>query len=320
MDRSRRGGTGKARKGSEPGATVPTASRLTLRARKNRRRAGSVWSRLPSPCECADACGRAVRRAVPALAATAAITVVGSGVWAGHRFVTSSPRFAITTIEVRGEAHLTEDEVRAALPVAVGDNVFGTKLDTLTASVQTLPWVASASVHRELPHTLVVDIREHEPVAIVDLGVLYLVDPGGHPFKRARLDAGDGEGLPVITGLSRDSYQRDPAAAAGLVTEALDALATWRTPGTRPEIGEVHVDAHHALTLRTYDHATAIELGPVGPIATARMQTFDVAWAELTAAERPRLRAIHLGDRADLVTVALHPAPPSSPSLVDAKN
>ena len=72
-------------------------------------------------------------------------------------------------------------------------------------------------------------------------------------------------------------------------------------------IGEVHVDTHAQLTLRTYDHATAIQLGPLGAELTARMRTFDAAWAELTVAERTRATAIHLDARADQVTVALAP-------------
>lgn len=259
---------------------------------------------MPRPRAIADACGRAVRRSVPAIAATAAITLIGTGVWAGYRFITTSDRFAITSIEVHGETHLSEDQIRAAMPVRVGDNVFETNLDIVTTALRASPWISAASAHRVLPHTLVVEIQEHAPAALVDLGELYLVDTSGHPFKRAQLDATDGAGLPVITGISRAAYEKDPAATAALVTSALGSLATWRSVPTRPAIGEVHIDAHHALTLRTYDSATSIQLGPLGSELATRMQTFDAAWAELTDLERLRTRAIHVDARPDHVTVA----------------
>jgi cell division septal protein FtsQ len=262
---------------------------------------------MPRPRVIADACGRAARRSIPAVAATAAITIVGSGLWLGYRFITTSERFAITSIEVHGESHLTEDQVRAAMPVRVGDNVFATNLDTVANRLLASPWIASASAHRMLPDTLVVEIREHAAAAIVDLGALYLVDTSGHPFKRAQVEAGDGTGLPVITGLARTAYEADPAGTAALVTGALATLAAWTETPNRPAIGEVHVDAHAQLTLRTYDHATAIQLGPLGADLTARMRTFDAAWAELTDAERTRATFIHLDARADQVTVALAP-------------
>ncbi|MBA3539123.1 MAG: hypothetical protein H0T79_05810, partial [Deltaproteobacteria bacterium] len=58
------------------------------------------------------------------------------------------------------------------------------------------------------------------------------------------------------------------------------------------------------LTLHTYDRATAIQLGALGPDLASRMHTFDAAWAELTDAERETTRAIHLDARPDHVTVA----------------
>jgi cell division septal protein FtsQ len=302
MDRSHRGGTKLAKPSSE--SSVPAASRLSVRARKNRRRPGSLWSRMPKPRVIADACGRAVRRSVPALAATAAISVIGTSVWLGYHFVTTSERFAITSIEVHGTSHLTADEVRAAMPAHVGDNVFATNLGTVANALRQTPWIAAAEAHRVLPHTLVVEIREHVATAVVELGELYLVDASGHPFKRADVASNEGAGLPILTGIDRVAYSVDPVGTAALVTGALDALATWRADPTRPAIGEVHLDPHHALTLHTYDSAVAIQLGALGPELPARMQTFDAAWAELTDAERATARAIHLDARIDHVTVA----------------
>ena len=91
-------------------------------------------------------------------------------------------------------------------------------------------------------------------------------------------------------------------------SRSIPAVADWTVSAwSRPAIGEVHVDPHAQLTLRTYDHATAIQLGPLGSELTARMRTFDAAWAELTAVERIRATDIHLDARADQVTVALAP-------------
>ncbi|MBS1124868.1 MAG: Polypeptide-transport-associated domain protein FtsQ-type, partial [Deltaproteobacteria bacterium] len=238
--------------------------------------------------------------------ASAAITGIGGGVWFGYRFLTTSPRFAITSIEVHGEHHLSEDQIRAAMPVALGDNVFATNLGDVAAALEATPWIADADVHRVLPHTLVVEVREHAPAAVVELGQLYLVDATGHPFKRAQLDAGDGEGLSVITGLPRAAYERDPAGTATTITESLAALASWRTNPTRPAIGEIHVDAHRALTLRTYDHAAAIELGTLGSDLSERMRMFDAAWTSLAPAERTRTSALHLDASSDRVVVALN--------------
>jgi len=259
---------------------------------------------MPRPRAMADACGRALRRSLPAIAATCAITVVGSGIWLGYHFVTTSDRFAIDEIQIHGTSRLSGDQVRAALPVKVGDNVFTANLGEISDELHTHPWIASAEARRILPHTLVVDVREYVAVAMVALGDLYLVDASGHPFKRVELDAGDGGGLPIVTGLERAGYLTDPGATAQQIVGALGVLASWQQ-STRPAIGEIHVDTHGGLTLRTYDHGTAIQLG-AGTDLTARFRTFDVAWAELTEFERTRASAIHLdaGARPNHVTVA----------------
>jgi len=264
-----------------------------------------LWARLPKPAMIANACGRALRRSLPAMIGLVVVGAVGGTARAGYRFVTTSARFAITSIEVHGNHHVDPAQVLAALPIHVGDNVFAANVDSLTRRLAANPWIADASAHRILPHTLVIEIREHEPAAVAELGGLYLVDATGHPFKRVA-DDGVGAGLPIVTGLDRTAYLADPEATARAIASALGALTMWKA-SDRPSVGEVHVDLHGALTLHTYDSATAIQLGTIDVGLPARMHTFDVAWAQLDDAERARARAIHLDPRLDHVTVAFSP-------------
>jgi cell division protein FtsQ len=296
MDRSRRQG---ARASAPP--APPRASRLTVRPKTNRRRpaATSLWDRLPKPAVVADACGRALRRSLPALAALAVLGAISGTAWAGYRFVTHSPRFAIEQISLHGNHHLTDDQARALLPIHVGDNVFEAGLDSIVAELRNNPWVERADAHRVLPHTVVIEVREHEPVALAELGGRYLVDASGHPFKRASDDEGDG--LPTISGLDRTAYLADPEATAKIITSALAALAEWHK-AERPNVDEVRVDPHGALSLKS--GGTTIELGSIEQNLAARLRTFDAAWAELSDDERGHARAIHLDPRNDHVTVA----------------
>jgi cell division protein FtsQ len=294
----------------------PASSRLTLKPRrnpradapaKNRRRTvqGSLWSRVPRPGAIVDACGRALRRGLPVIAAGAVALALGGTAWAGYHFVTTSPHFAIAEIAVHGNHHVTADQIRAELPVHAGDNVFEADVDAALHVLRANPWIESAAAHRVLPDTLVLDVREHEAVALAELGGLYLVDAAGRPFKRADLAAGDGAELPIVTGIDRAAYLAHPDDAAALVRAALAALATWRDDASRPAIGEVHVDPRHALVLHTFDPAIAIDLGALDSELPARMQTFDAAWADLGDAERAHARAIHVASRPAHVTVSL---------------
>ncbi len=256
---------------------------------------------MPAPRMVADACGRAVRRSIPTALAGAAIATVACGAWLGYRFVTTSPRFAINEITITGNHRVTTADALAELGFHTGDNIFTAGLDAGLRQLRADPWIAQASAHRELPHQIAIEIRERTPVAIVDLGGLYLVDDTGHPFVKL---TDEPDALPVVTGLDRAAYAADPDGTAQTVKDALAALGTWRTDAQRPAIGEVHVGPHGALVLHTYEHATAIQLGALDPELATRMHTFDVAWAELSDTERERTRAIHLDARTDHVTVA----------------
>jgi hypothetical protein len=325
MDRSRRLARREARRdaprdaprdaGREAGGggrpVAPASSRLTLRRPRNRRRAGSVWSRLPRPSMIADACGRLLRRSLPAAAALAALAVLGSALWAGYRWLTRSPRFAITEIAVHGAHHVDPDALRARLPIRLGDNAFADLAAAARAAGED-PWIAAVDVRRMLPHTIVVELREHAAAAIAALGEddLYLVDAAGRPFKRVAIETGEADGLPIVTGIDRAAFAEDPVTALATLRAAIAAVERWRAPerseteSARPAIGEVHIDPHGAVTLHTYDPAIAIQLGALGDDAGARLRAFDATWAGLSGAERARARAIHLGARPDHVTVA----------------
>jgi cell division septal protein FtsQ len=304
MDRSRRGGAGKsvarADSGDEP--AVPPRSRLTARP-TNRRR--------PPPPErvtaraIANACGRAIRRGVPVLTAAGVITVIGLAAYGVHHYLTTSPRFAIATIEVRGTQTLTADEIRGLLTARIGDNVFTTDVQAETAALRAEPWIATAEVRRELPDTLVVEIEERAAAAVVALDTrAYLADERGVPFRRGDLGALE-DGLPVITGLDRDAFAAGVDTGAHAVRAALAAITQWRANPDRPPADEIHVDAHGSLAVHTRA-GLAIELGAAPDDIASRLRRFDLAWSHLTADERSRARAIHVdhATRQDHVIVA----------------
>lgn len=303
MDRSR-STNATAAATSAPG--VPRSSRIVLRP--NKRRPSPFITRLPRPRAVVEACGRALRRSGPTLIALAAVGAVGGGAWGIHHWLTTSPRFAVATISVRGSHVMSRDEVLDLLPFHLGDNVFSVDMGAAERALAAEPWVAKVDVRRKLPRTVIVDVTERTPAAVVSAEGLYLVDRDGHPFKRAELDRGEGEGLPVVSGVPRPLFATAPAEAAARVKRGLDVLGAWAdgAAGARPAIGEVRVDDHGA-TLYTYDDAVAVRVGDAAGLELAtRLRRFDAAWAALSADERRRARAIRVDNqsRGDLVTVS----------------
>ncbi len=304
MDRSRStNSTAPAASSHAAASRVPRSSRIVLRP--NKRRASPFITRLPRPREVVEGCGRALRRAAPTLLVALVLGGVAGGAWGVHRFLTTSPRFAVSTIAIRGSHVLSDDAVRELLPFRVGDNVFSVDTSAAECALRAEPWVVRARVRRDLPRTIVVEVVERTPAAIVAADGLYLVDATGVPFKRADIARGEGQGLPVLSGVPRPLFTTAPAVAAARVQRGLEVLAAWAA-SPRPAVGEVRIE-DRGTTVFTFDDAVAVRVGgAAGAELTSRLGRFDAAWAALSPDERRRARAIHIDDdiRGDLVTVS----------------
>lgn len=237
---------------------------------------------------------RALVAATPMLVSAAIVLVMGGVGYGAFVWLTTADRFAIDAIDIAGTERIERDEVLAALGIAAGDNIFMIDTGSATARVGELPWVASASVRRELPDRLAIEITEHEPAAIVDLGKLYLVDDQGHAFKRLDIASDEGADLVVITGITRERYTEHPEVARAAIVRALATRTAW-DGADRPRLGEIHVDPTRGLTLFTYDRALEIFVGNAAPTEMAgHIALYDRAWAALSSDEQRRAKAVRI--------------------------
>jgi cell division protein FtsQ len=133
--------------------------------------------------------------------------------------------YEVNRVEVHGVERMNT--------LKVYDRVIGEKdramplvdLHAVRDSLLELPWVADARVSRQLPDTIVVDIVEREPHAVLKRpDRLVLIDPTGHEL--APVSAADAKGMLQISG---------PGAQAQV--EALDALLD-AAPALRPQVAE----------------------------------------------------------------------------------
>ncbi len=75
-------------------------------------------------------------------------------------------RFPFSNIEVRGDLQFVKgDQVLEAVNASLAGNYFSASLPRLESAVEQLSWVSSATLRRQWPSTLVVDVKEMQPVA-----------------------------------------------------------------------------------------------------------------------------------------------------------
>lgn len=239
------------------------------------------------------------------------------GVQQGYQYVTTSARFEAKTIAFEPTPHLSAERLTELMALAPGTNILAVDVYAVRRSIEADPWVASATVSRELPDTLHVAVAEHTPAAVLHSGHFYLLDDAGVPFKRVA--PGERGSLPVITGVERDLLVQGDPAAAQIIRRALDVLASYNAKA-RPRLGEIHIGDGGEALLYTEKTGTLLRLGR-GPV-TERLARFDALRAAL-GERADKLSVVHLdtapgGDRPARVVASFTDAAEAEALLAQA--
>lgn len=128
-----------------------------------------------------------------ALLVLVALGLAAGAVWA----VYFSAALRISQVEVRGESQLGEQQVLDAAAVPTGEPLATADLVAVRLRVGSLALVRSVEVTRQWPDTVVVEVTERTPVAVVTLGTQRRgLDEDGTLLSV--LPPGEGAGLPSV--------------------------------------------------------------------------------------------------------------------------
>ena len=180
-----------------------------------------------------------------------------------HALFTQADYYRAKQLPLSGNQRLSARTVLAQAELALGVQILHLNLGVVQGRLLAHPWIASAQVSREIPNTLRVTVREHHPLAIMDMqmGRRYLLNAEGRLFKQ--WDATDPGNLPVVTGLGyrdlpmeAETGTKPFRAVLSLLTEtgAWEALALSKIEAD-PETGLTLVVAHSGQEIRMgYGH------------------------------------------------------------------
>ena len=100
------------------------------------------------------------------LAALLVLVVLGTGVFA----VWFSSWLDVEEIAVSGAQTISADDVRARADIDPGTPLARVDLERAEARIRSLAVVKNADVSRQWPDTVLIDIEEREPIAVVEIG------------------------------------------------------------------------------------------------------------------------------------------------------
>jgi cell division septal protein FtsQ len=201
------------------------------------------------------------------LKAAAVVLVVPLLVLAGIKFynvIITTQYLEVRSIEVAGLRRVPRGTVVALSGVREGENIFSFKYADALDAIESHPWVGSAQLRRIPPHTVRIELKEKEPVALVKSGDMYVMDHSGTLF--AKHSTADSLDLPVVTGSlsgvpgSPGSEDLLGASVDKSVLELMAVLDGREGFGIR-NVSEINMDPVYGLAIYTLVDGVRLELG-----------------------------------------------------------
>lgn len=164
------------------------------------------------------------RRRLRFLLGAAGLVALAVGAWG----LTRTPLLDLDHIRYEGVAPADLDEVETAADLRTGTGMFDLDLGAVTRDVTALPWVASASAHRDWPGTVRVVVEPRIAVAVLGPaeGPAFLADAEGVLLRPAAADT-DLPRVAVVATVGLGEVQADAVPAIAVAAVLPEDLRPW---------------------------------------------------------------------------------------------
>jgi cell division septal protein FtsQ len=191
----------------------------------------------------------------------AAALAVLAGAGAAWRWLVTSPRFVIETVEVRGASRVPPARIADAAGIAPGTSLWAVDRQQALARVTAMPEIRRADLIRELPNRVTILVEERRPFTLVHAGRLHWLDEEGRVLGEETHAAATE--VPVISGLSEEELVTMRTAPGPRARTAIALIRALLRSGGRlaAEISEIDVSRPEGPVLYTVD-GVEVRLGP----------------------------------------------------------
>ena len=206
-------------------------------------------------------------------------------------------RWPVRYLDVQAEYnHVSAEQIRAAAATHLGTGFFALKLEDVRAAVAALPWVEGVEARKRWPDTLVLLVRERQPIA--RWGERRLIGRDGVLFTAPGVEAM--QGLPQLDGPDDavgevvDFYTRTAHALAGsgmvLSGATLSGRGSWKLSlvgGAEIMLGHEQVDARVQRFLDVLPRLSAEHAGGFQRADLRYANGFAIQWAAAAPVPAP---------------------------------
>jgi len=165
-------------------------------------------------------------------------------------------------ISVKGLSQLSEEEVIDQSQLRLGKNILSMNLSAAKKRLLMHPLIAEADIVREFPSVVAIRIKEHQPLAIIDLGRTFALNYSGDLFIET--STSDFKQLPVIVGFEPSDIDLDGVIHGQSFTEVMKILRLGLKPDSilsTSTMKQIQVDKQTGLTVNLNGRIKSIQLG-----------------------------------------------------------
>lgn len=190
------------------------------------------------------------------------LTVMSFAFILAHDCITQCNYFRAENIVIRGAHRLSKQQILEQANIKKGINILSVNLSAIRNTLLAHSWIAEAEVRRELPDMITIGIKEHKPLAILDIGRKFLININGEVFKE--WTQSDPDILPIVSGLQFSDLNVSGELRSTAFNAVMEVLRLGREPDTilpNKRIKKIRVDGQIGLTLYAFDQVRVIKLG-----------------------------------------------------------
>ena len=193
-----------------------------------------------------------------------ALAVTSGAFIFAHDYFTQSRQFQLQRIEITGTQRLSRQQVLAIAEIGAQSNILSVNLAVTRKRLLADPWIADATVSRQIPSGLQLHVTEQRPLALLDMGgdQGFLINADGEVFKRQAPATIDG--VPRIEGLTHADLPvagEPPSTAIDAVMTLLQLVGKHGSALPIADIRRIRMDRDIGATIYTGNGERAVKMG-----------------------------------------------------------
>lgn len=202
--------------------------------------------------------------------------------FSGHQVYTrllEDPSFRMREVEVKGCCKIPEKTVLSLAAIEGMPNLFTLSLQEIARRVEAHPWIDHVRVRKIFPDRVLIHIEERRPMAILQLDEPFYIDSKGVIFSR--VGDRDEYNFPFLTGLSRQTFDKDPAGANHMVMKALELIRIADQEKISPLKGISEIRMEKTFGLQCFTQTEGVEVRMGWDHFREKLRRLSLVWSDL---------------------------------------